>query len=479
MGEVPYSGGPSGDRIDNNIIQSTGTAAGSPIVVDSNVIGIWFNNDALSPNTSVGGMPSIWVTMTSWAANVNGLLYFDGLSTAFHGVKIDGPGENGSGGGHNSLFFHNWVSESLEGTEGLIVHDTGPNAPGAGGNTFPVSGISIHNLNNSDPVGGPAVHTLFQELGSVEEINGVDLNAVAAFGGLLSCPNTTACNDRPVITGNATGSSSALGGTWGGQFVVDYSSNAIHAEMPVLMKLAYGQFAAKQPAWAQVFPPPNQFSITGTGAGSLAAATYCMAVEGKDSQPTAGLTLPSNTLCQAVGGSSSIVVQWFAAGGSLSQAYGGYRFFFCSTGGSSCVPNTYLDLSAAVGSPVVYTFTSTAGGTGGTLNMISTAYLSYLYWDSSTYGKSCLLCAANNNAAFPLGIGDPNPQSGAKLSVSGGAYESVGILVGSLPAAAAGNAGQFRSVSDSTSITAEGQACVGGSTHTALAFSDGTVWKCF
>jgi hypothetical protein len=53
------------------------------------------------------------------------------------------------------------------------------------------------------------------------------------------------------------------------------------------------------------------------------------------------------------------------------------------------------------------------------------------------------------------------------------------VLVASLPAAASGNAGQVRSVSDSTTIATEGQTCAGGSTHTALAFSNGTVWKCF
>ncbi len=52
------------------------------------------------------------------------------------------------------------------------------------------------------------------------------------------------------------------------------------------------------------------------------------------------------------------------------------------------------------------------------------------------------------------------------------------ITVASLPAAAAGNKGQIQTVTDSTTVSAEGQTCVGGSTHTALAFSDGSVWKC-
>jgi hypothetical protein len=51
--------------------------------------------------------------------------------------------------------------------------------------------------------------------------------------------------------------------------------------------------------------------------------------------------------------------------------------------------------------------------------------------------------------------------------------------VSALPAAAAGNAGQMIKVSDSTAIGAEGQTCAGGGVVKALAFSNGTVWKCF
>ena len=40
-------------------------------------------------------------------------------------------------------------------------------------------------------------------------------------------------------------------------------------------------------------------------------------------------------------------------------------------------------------------------------------------------------------------------------------------------------AGCLMQVSDSTAITTEGQTCAGGSSHRALAFSNGSVWKCF
>lgn len=40
-------------------------------------------------------------------------------------------------------------------------------------------------------------------------------------------------------------------------------------------------------------------------------------------------------------------------------------------------------------------------------------------------------------------------------------------------------AGSMILVNDSTAIASEGQACVGGSSHLVLAFSDGVTWKCF
>ena len=50
--------------------------------------------------------------------------------------------------------------------------------------------------------------------------------------------------------------------------------------------------------------------------------------------------------------------------------------------------------------------------------------------------------------------------------------------VGSLPSAAS-SVGQIREVNDSTAVMSEGQTCAGGSTNVALAFSNGTIWKCF
>jgi hypothetical protein len=69
--------------------------------------------------------------------------------------------------------------------------------------------------------------------------------------------------------------------------------------------------------------------------------------------------------------------------------------------------------------------------------------------------------------------------TGAGLTASGTSLVQVGTTtVGSLPSAAS-NSGAMIRVSDSTAVAAEGQTCAGGSSNTALAFSNGTVWKCF
>jgi len=419
IGNIPYLGGPNALRFDNDLI-TTWPGPGAGLVFDNNVIGVWVNNTTIT-GPSGAGLSPIWSTGTAWNSLSNCCMYFNNITTANRGARFDQPG---GGIGTNSYYFTNWINENLTGTDtALLIQDSGPNAPGIA-STSVLNSVSIHNLNNSDAVNGPAAYTLFQELGTSQGIALVDLNEVNSFGGLLSCgPNSTVCNDRPFLSVNSD-LSATLGGTWGGGMHV--TSTGIHAEAPILSKLAYGQYGQTipNPSWAMVFPAPNQFQINSTGAGSLAANTYCMAVEGKDAQPTSGLTLPTNTLCQTVGASSSIVLQWQQASGNLNAAYSGFRFLFCSTGGSSCTPNNYLDLAAG-GNPYSYTFTSTAGSAGTTLNTISTAYLSWLYWDGTK--KSCLFCtSAGGSLSWQLGIGEANPSAGVKLAVAGGTLQGEG-----------------------------------------------------
>ena len=62
---------------------------------------------------------------------------------------------------------------------------------------------------------------------------------------------------------------------------------------------------------------------------------------------------------------------------------------------------------------------------GQSLNATSTAYLSWLGWDSGS--KSCFYCSASSGGSlWQLGIGEANPAAGVKLAVAGGTIQGEG-----------------------------------------------------
>ncbi len=104
------------------------------------------------------------------------------------------------------------------------------------------------------------------------------------------------------------------------------------------------------------------------------------------------------------------------------------------------------------------------GAATGVFRMSSVDFIAWI----NNAGSGDLTLSKNSSDALVW----PNPISMTSAQVTT-------TLVASLPAAAAGNKGWIMTVSDSTSVAAEGQTCVGSSTNTALAFSNGSVWKCF
>lgn len=85
--------------------------------------------------------------------------------------------------------------------------------------------------------------------------------------------------------------------------------------------------------------------------------------------------------------------------------------------------------------------------------------------------------SSSNGAALQIGgSGAVNVFNDGHAVLS--AYTNVPTAVSGLPAVA-GAKGWWITVNDSTTVAAEGQTCVGGSSNQALAFSNGTIWKCF
>lgn len=108
-------------------------------------------------------------------------------------------------------------------------------------------------------------------------------------------------------------------------------------------------------------------------------------------------------------------------------------------------------------------------------------------------GTNSITAAAGNYLTLRPGSGSPSfgfaLQNNAgstnwiQIDTSGDVLAGISLAVAPLAVAslpsAGSNAGQIRYVNDSTAISAEGQTCVGSSSTKALAFSNGSNWKCF
>jgi hypothetical protein len=197
--------------------------------------------------------------------------------------------------------------------------------------------------------------------------------------------------------------------------------------------------------WFDLSVPTNVAATATAGGGvPLGSWVYAVTAVGADSgetilsAPTSPITIESGT--------QTVKLKWNAPPGAYS-----YNVWRCETKnrcvspeGSSLIDNgpwlrvalhitatTYSDANAAPGQTIPPRVT----GTGSTIVNATGAYAPF--------------------------------------------FQAPPITVSQLPAVAGVNAGQMRRVTDSTNITNEGQPCAGGGSAAALAFSNGTVWKCF
>jgi hypothetical protein len=191
---------------------------------------------------------------------------------------------------------------------------------------------------------------------------------------------------------------------------------------------------------------PTQISAKADAGGSVPAGTWVYAVTavGADSGETI-MSAPSSPVTTA-SGAQTVHVKWNASLGAYS-----YNVWRCNTT-NKCVSADGTILS----------------GDGPWLRVV-------LHSQGTSYTDT----SAAPERFFPPEV----TGTGSTIVNATGAYapffQAPPISVSQLPAAAAGNAGEMRRVSDSTTITTEGQKCEGNGSATALAFSNGTVWKCF
>lgn len=198
-------------------------------------------------------------------------------------------------------------------------------------------------------------------------------------------------------------------------------------------------------------PSPTGLTASAHSGGSLPAGTLTFAVSaiGPDQGETALTPVPSGSVtvpgtCPG-SGNCSVQLAWTALNGASS-----YNVYACAM---SCVNSN-----------------GTIAGEISTYHMVNSGF--------HVGTNSFLVSSAGSGQVPPVTTG-----TGLPLVNANGIYSlqftPVSVPVASLPAASASNIGQMRAVSDSTAISAEGQTCTGGSSGPALAFSTGSVWKCF
>jgi hypothetical protein len=191
---------------------------------------------------------------------------------------------------------------------------------------------------------------------------------------------------------------------------------------------------------------PTSVVVKAEAGGSVPAGTWVYAVTavGADTGETI-MSAPSSPVTTS-NGTQTVNLKWNPSLGAYS-----YNVWRCNKSNPCISPDGSISV-----------------GTGPWLRVA-------LHTTSTTFSDTS---AAPNQFTPPTVTG-----TGSTIVNGTGAYapffQAPPITVSQLPAAASGNAGQMRRVTDSTTITSEGQACAGGGSAAALAFSDGKVWKCF
>jgi len=207
-------------------------------------------------------------------------------------------------------------------------------------------------------------------------------------------------------------------------------------------------------SWWFDLPMTTTVTAKAASGGSVPAATYVYAVSavGADNGETI-LSAASSTVT-TTNGMRTVDVAWSNSIGPYS-----YNVWRCNT-------------------------TNPCVSADGTINVGTVWYRVALHiLPTSTCNATAAPSYCDTVAAPPRYTPPTASGTGPTIMNSTGLYspffQAPPITVSQLPAAAAGNAGQMRRVTDSTTITNEGQKCLGGGSVAALAFSNGMVWKCF
>jgi hypothetical protein len=191
-----------------------------------------------------------------------------------------------------------------------------------------------------------------------------------------------------------------------------------------------------------------------------------------------GVTQTGSTIVNAVGSPAAPTLTTNGTAGSTSIVYA------CTgvdVNGNATIPSATATIATAnatltTTNSVNIICTGKTGALAFLIHKVDTSHVLGICYTTS--GANCTFI--DNGSVATTFTYTPNTadQTGG---VSSWAPQTAGAgLFANLPACTAANAGQAFVITNSSAVAAEGQTCVGASTHTALAIClDGAVWKCF
>lgn len=451
IGSDPGTGASAAGISMNNVVSvvQDGYGVGVPLLIDGNSIFMTFNNMNFSPRSD--GFPaSILFTETGYGGNGQSDIFFNNIFTIWHHIVIDSPGGQNNGQGTSFAQTGFWWSEDhgQHTTNGTIHLDAGTPPTGAPASAR-LAGALITDMQNADA----SNKDLLSYTGQGPVSMNVVLKGVDEFTPIVECTVAALCGTTvPSITINSDSYEAALGGVPQGSYTgpaniagTGASTTGTRFAHEIDIDPDYADLSAITPAWSDRLLGPTGLYLYGSvGSGSLTAGTYCMVAVGVDAQAAPGLTLPSNELCETVGASSSIPMQFYTG---QYDGFQSFRIYYGSTPGGE---SHFVTDSTVNCTTCGYTFTSTSGATSGTPPTAGTAYLSALYREpnsGSPAAESLLLATGGGSAGnlyYTLRIGACSRASAAKMCVMGplqadGYYLGSNVLVsGTAPTISSG-----------------------------------------
>jgi hypothetical protein len=430
-------------------VSIAGTGSGPLLQVDNNAFFSLFNrtnwND--SANNSNTQIPAIWFLGLTNAGHTS---VFDFRDNSFisHTIRMDIPFP--SGGGPFGDFVFDGTTDIEDNWDLGFINLGTCTSPGnvtlenvLTGDVFAASQSLVYSTSSCGALPGNNIFVHGQTLG-FGQLVGASVNA----GNAVNCRDWT--YESPNNGGAGNNSVGYWGNIFGSYSGCDLGITVTGNDLQTTEVLTSGGNDSNGPAGEQmighVFRRP-QATVTGTGGGSLSAATYYFKITVVD---VAGReSAPSPEMSQIVGASSSI---------SVSATTGIYfpascNVYFGTSAGSE--PN-YFNTTTVSNGTCTYTLATIAGalaGSGSTPRPVGNAMRTWLTEENN--GNSCLFCGSGGGlgTAF-LGFNLTSaqygaPPSGVQFPFNGGVH-SYKFYSASETSAPAGISGVDELYADST-----------------------------